>query len=66
MQSVPNHPYAMYSAGADPSGQWWIHLACKHCGDRTRKPCMQPKRTGQWVYKYATMHAHGLRPVHGR
>ena len=61
MQPVPNHPYATYQAGPDNTGQWWIHCACSHCGDRWRKQCFRPERTNQWVLRYAQLHSHGLR-----
>ena len=56
--AVPNHPYASYGTETDRFGRYWIHLACKRCGDRTKKQCSNPARTNYWIVQYGRLHIH--------
>lgn len=62
MQPIGNHPYAHFHWEYDPMGQLWIYFGCTKCGDRSQKPCMNPDRVNLHAFRYASLHAHGLRP----
>lgn len=62
MQPIGNHPYAKIQTKTDQMGRFWIFFFCSFCGDRSRKHCMNPQRVDQHAFRYATLHAHGLRP----
>lgn len=53
---VPQRPDFQYGSGPDHTGQWWIDIGCRRCGDTARKPCAMPARTGYWVIVYIQQH----------
>jgi len=55
--AVPQRPQFLYGSAPDRSGQWWITIGCRRCGDVARKPCENPSKTGYWVVVYITQHA---------
>jgi ribosomal protein L44E len=62
-QKIGQHPYAMYRQQRMPDGRILIQFHCRACGDQHQHMCQNPARLSQWLYRYAGVHAHGLRPV---
>jgi hypothetical protein len=65
-QQVPGHPSASYRTGNDNTGRFWIQCQCSACGDFWQKQCFRPQLANNHIYRYATIHGHGVRPVHQR
>lgn len=59
-QRIASTPYVEFAAGPDARGQWWISCRCRLCGpsENFLRPCSQPRRTMEWVGRYASMHGH--------
>lgn len=59
---VPGHPFVAFRAYYDEWGRFWIVCSCAKCGDHWTKQCQRPHLKDRWVFQFATMHGHGLRP----
>lgn len=60
-ERIGQHPYAFTRKG-QVGFVYWLEFSCTYCQDVSLRQCTQPARAGDWAWRYAVDHAHGLRP----